>query len=84
MNGDLMPLDVLEDSIVGGRRPPHVVFGLESVDRDADLQARNRCPFDRDRTYCAGHDLDVQAALGEPGQQDVQLAKADERLTSHE
>ena len=35
---DLMPFDVLEDPIVGGRRAPDVVFGLEAIDRHDDLQ----------------------------------------------
>ena len=33
---DPVPGDVLEDAIVGGRRPPRVVLGLEAVDGDDD------------------------------------------------
>ena len=39
VDGDLVPGDVLQDPIVGGRRPPRVVLGLQAVDRDDDRQA---------------------------------------------
>jgi len=84
VHGDLLALDVLEDAIVGGRRPAHVVLGLQPVDRDAHLQPRDRGPRDRNRTHGACHHLHVQAALRQLRQQHVELAIADERLAADE
>ena len=39
MHGDLVAGDVLEDAVVGGRRPPGVVLGLQAVDRHDDRAA---------------------------------------------
>src|SRR5262249_54953940 len=78
----LVPLDVLENAIVGGRRSARVVFGLQAVDRDADLQATDGRPGLRDRAHRAGHELRVDAALGELRQEHVELAEAHERLAA--
>ena len=32
VHGDLVPFDVLENAIVGGWRPPRVVFRLQAID----------------------------------------------------
>jgi len=84
MHRDLVAFDVLEDAIVGRRRPAHVVFGLQTIDRDADLQPGNLRPLDRNRTHGARHDLDEQSALGQLGQQHIQLAIAHQRLAADE
>src|SRR5207248_2978707 len=57
MDGDLMPLDVLQDAIVGRGSPARVMLGLETIDRDDDLQARKSNPVLRDRTDGTGHEL---------------------------
>ena len=46
MDGDLVPVDVLQDAIVGRRLAALVVLGLQAVDRDDDLQAAESGPFD--------------------------------------
>ena len=74
--------DVLEDAIVGGRRPPRVVFGLEAVDGDDDLQAWNVAPLERYLAHGARDDLHVNPAFRQQRQQRVQLAVADERLAA--
>ena len=48
VHGDLVTGDVLLDAVVGGRRAADVVLGLQAVDRDDDLQPRNRGPFARE------------------------------------
>ena len=62
VHGDLLAGDVLEDPIVGGRRAAGVVLGLQAVDRDDDLQPRNRRPLGRNRPHGARHELRVDAA----------------------
>ena len=77
-----MPLDVLEDAIVGGRLAPLVVLRLETVDGYHHLQARDRRPLDWDRPDRAGDHLRVDASLGQLGQDLVELSKPDERFTA--
>ena len=73
-----------QDAIVGGRLAPLVVLGLQSVDRDHDLQPPQPDPFLRNRAHGARDDLRVDAALGHPRQNLVQLAIADQRLAAHD
>ena len=65
---DLVSDDVLEDAVVGGGRSPHVVLGLEAVDRDDDLEPPESGPFAGDRPHRTGDQLRVDAAFGELGQ----------------
>src|SRR6478735_6256090 len=79
---DAVALDVLDDAVVGSGLAALVVLGLEAVDRDHELQPAQLGPFDGDRAYRAGHELGVDAAIGETRQDFVQLPKAHERLTA--
>lgn len=79
---DLVPPNVLENPIVGGRCSPHIVLGLEPVDRDDQLQARQRAPLDGKRSHCAGDDLRIDAFFGEPREDLIQLTETDERLSA--
>ena len=82
VHGDLVAGDVLEDAIVGGRRPPGVVLGLQAVDRHDNLQPPQAAPADRDLADGARHELRVDAARGQDRQQRVELAVADERFAA--
>jgi hypothetical protein len=62
---DLVPLDVLEDALVGGRLAALVVLGLQTVDRHDDLEAAQADPFLGNRPHGARDHLRVHAALGE-------------------
>ena len=44
VHDDLLPDDVLEDAVVGGRRAAHVVLGRQAVDRHDDRQAAESTP----------------------------------------
>ena len=56
---NVMTLDIAEDSIVRGRLAARVVFRLQAVDRDRQLQIRQRGPRQWDRTERAGDNLYV-------------------------
>src|SRR5687768_13452604 len=84
MDGDVMAIDVLQDAVVGRRSPARVVFGLQAVDRDANLQPPERRPLDRYRPHRAGYHLHKQAALGQLRQHDVELTVTDQRLAADE
>ena len=65
MDGDLVTRDVLEDAVVGGRRPARIVFRRQTVHRHDDLQALERTPLRGNRTNRAGHELRVDPARRE-------------------
>ena len=44
VDADAVPLDVLEDAVVGGGLPPLVVLGLQAVDRHHELQPAQARP----------------------------------------
>src|SRR5688572_7804374 len=77
-----MPDDVLQDAIVGGGLAPLIVLRLQAVYRDVHLHARDRRPFDRNRPDRTGDDLRINAALGEPRQDVVELSKPDQRFAA--
>ena len=82
VHGDPVSLNVLQDAIVGGRRPPHVVLRLQAVDGDADLKVLDAGPGFGNRAHRAGDELAVDAHVGQPRQQHVQLAEADQGLAA--
>ena len=82
MNRDLVARDVFLDPIVGGRRAPHVVLGLEPVDRDDNLQPGDFGELGGNRTHRARHELRVDAARREQRQQLLELAVPHERLAA--
>src|SRR5262245_60144675 len=82
VNGDSVPGDVLEDAVVGGRRPAHVVLGLQPVDGNDNRGAREAGEKSRDFTHGARDELGVNASLRENGNQCFQLAIAYERLAT--
>ena len=73
---------MLEDALVGGRRPPRVVLGLQAVDRHDEREARQAAPLERNLAHRARHELHVDAALGQQRQQRVQLAVAHQRFAA--
>ncbi len=83
VRGDaVMPFDVAQDAVVGGRRAPGIVFRLEAVDRHRDVEVADRRPLDRDRPHGARHDLRVDAHRRESRQQAGELAVADQRFAA--
>src|SRR5690606_33559709 len=74
--------DVLEDTVVGRRRPAHVVLGGQPVDRHDHRQPRNGGPLGGNRTDGARHHLDVEAAGRQLRQQLVELPEPHQRLTA--
>mgnify|MGYP003694771159 CR=1 FL=1 len=82
MDGDVVAGDVFEDAVVGGRRPPGVVLGLQAVDRHDNLQPPQAAPADRNLAHGARHELRVDAAGGQDRQQRVELAIPDQRFAA--
>src|SRR5262245_15226134 len=84
MNGDLVPLDVFENPVVGCRLAALVVLRLKSVDRHNHLQARKPDPFRRNRPHGAGDDLDIQSHLRESRQDLSEFPVADEWFAAYD
>ena len=74
--------DVFQDFLVGGRRATNVVLGLQTVDGDDDVQALELLPMGRNDAECAGDDLDVDSTALEFGDDELQLAMADQWVAS--
>jgi hypothetical protein len=81
MDRELMSGDVLEDPIVGRRRPANVMLGLLAVHRHTDLQPFHPGPPGRDRPDRARHDLGMDAHARQDRKQRVELANAFGELT---
>jgi hypothetical protein len=83
VNGDLVTFDILQDSFVGRRFSSGVVFGGESVDRNAQGEAFDLCPFQWNGPDSTGNELDSDSARFQAGEDLIQLAKPNERLPTH-
>ncbi len=57
VNDNLMARDMLQDALVGRRRPPHIVFRLQPVDRNGQNEPRNRRPLSGDLPHGARDEL---------------------------
>src|SRR5688572_7199902 len=84
MHRDLVTLDVLQNARVGGGLTAGVMFRLQPVDGDADLQAPQRRPREWNGPHRAGHDLDEEAAIGELRQNDIELAIPHQRFPANQ
>ncbi len=82
VDGDGVAGDVLEDTIIGGRRAADVVLRLESVDGDDDGNMRRGSPGGGGRAEGAGYDLDVDAARKQKRDELLQFAVADEGIAA--
>jgi len=83
VNGYLRAFDVLEDAIVGGRFSPRIVFRLQAVDGNHDIQVLEGHPRRWNHPECAGDNLGICAAALNLRQQRVEFAIADERIATH-
>ena len=77
----MVPLNVAQDALVRGGLAARVVLGLQSVDRDHELQVRQRGPRYRDRAERAGHNLNV-TTRDQLRQQDLEFTVSDEGVPS--
>ena len=75
---------VLQYTLVGCRCATYIVFGLQAVNGDDDVEALECRPMRRNGTEGAGDDLDVNAAAVEFGQDHLELAVADEGVAADE
>src|SRR5207247_577376 len=82
VDDDLVPGDVLENALVGGRRAADVMLRLQPVDRDDNLQAIETVPFRGNLSDGARDHLGENAAPGHDWQQRVELAISHERLAA--
>src|SRR4029453_2537678 len=62
MNRDPLPLDVLENAIVGCWRSPDIVFRLQAINEYDDVESRQNCPSWTHRPERTGNNLDVDSA----------------------
>jgi hypothetical protein len=76
--------EVLQYTLVGCRCATYIVFGLQAVDRDDDIEAFKVCPMSGDGSEGAGDDLDVNVAAVELGQDRFEFPVADERVAADE
>ena len=82
VNRDLVSGDVLEDPIVGRRRPARIVLRLQTVDRHDDRESGQPAPLPRDLAHRTRDELHVDAPPGQNRKKDVQLAIPHERLAA--
>jgi hypothetical protein len=82
VNGDPLPHDVSQNTVIRCRCPPEIVFRLQPVDGHDYVQSLQAGPG---RTHCsesAGYDLHVDSARQQGGNQQLQFAIADQRVAS--
>ena len=84
MNRDLGSGDILQDPLIGCRLAPLVMFRLQAIDGNHDIQTRQRIPMQRNLAEGAGHKLHVNATPLQLGQQFLQLAITHQRVASHQ
>ena len=82
MNRNPLALDMLQDPVVGGRRPPRIVLGLQPVDRDDEREPRQAAPLPGNLADRARDDLRVDPAGDHQRKQGVQLLVPDQRLAA--
>ena len=82
MHRNVLAFDVLENAIVGCRLSAHVVFGGKPVDGHAQIHLPDLRPLGGNRTYGAGHDLDVHVASFDLRKNFANFLVANERLTA--
>ena len=75
---------VLQYTLVSCWCATYIVFGLQTVDGDDDVEALERRPMSGNGTEGAGDDLGVNAAAVEFGQDGFELAVADEGVAADE
>ena len=82
MNRHLLPDDISQDALVGGRRSPNVVFRLQSIDGYDYVQTLKTCPACSHGAEGAGYNLHVDSTAEQEGNQQFQLAKADQGVAT--
>ncbi len=75
---------VLQYTLVGRRCATNIVFGLEAIYGDDDIEALEVGPVSGNGTEGAGDDLDVNAAAVELRQDRFELSVADQRVAADE
>jgi hypothetical protein len=75
---------VLQDSFVGGGGSTEIVFGLQAVDGDYDVEALELLPVRWDDAEGTGDYLDVNSATVKLGDDEFELAMPDQGVASDE
>src|SRR5262249_39341666 len=84
VDADVMTADIFEDPVIGGRPPANVVLGLEAINGYNKVEPGNARPFLGDFPNGTGKQLDMDSAPGQKRQQDAQLAKSHQGITTDE
>src|SRR5262249_40827823 len=84
MYRDRVAFNVFQDSLIGCRRSPDIVIGLQTIDRDNQVKTLNAGPGRRNLADRARHELDFDAEAAQLRQKDVKLAKAHQRLSAYD
>jgi hypothetical protein len=75
---------VLQYTLVGRRCATYIVFGLQAVDGDDNVEALKCCPMSGDGAEGAGDNLGMNAATVKFGEDRFELAIADEGIAADE
>ncbi len=84
VNGDSRTLNVLEDALIGSGFAAFVMFGLQAINGDHDVQFLELHPCSWNLPECAGDDLGVYAAALDLWQERVEFAVSNERIAAHQ
>lgn len=84
VDGDSGLSNVFEDALVSCGGAAEVMFGLEAVDRDDDIQAFEGAPVSGNGTEGAGNDLEMDAAAIDFGEQGFEFAEAHKGIAADE
>jgi hypothetical protein len=82
--GDFVSLDMLEDAVVCRRFSPFVMFRLQAVDRDTEIEIPYTSPLGRNRADRARNDLCGDPALLECREQGRYFPESHQRFAAHE
>ncbi len=78
-----MPGDIFDDPVVGCRTAPYIMLRLKSINGNRNIESRDGRPTQRNLAESAGHQLNVDAALGQLRQQNIQFAITNKRITAN-
>jgi len=84
VDGDFLSRYIFQDPIVSGGGATSVVFGLQSVNGNNDVEARHVSPSGAQGAEGAGDDLHVDSTSEQLGNERLKLAIANQRIAADE
>lgn len=77
----LVAFDISQDSFIGSRLSPQIVFRLQPVDGHNDLETLQAGPGERDWSKSAGNDLHVRLS-DQLGEKNLEFAIPNQRVAA--